>query len=756
MSEKSGQDFHNSLQEIPHLDEIVLISTTFPNDNTIFPGSEARMPSVASSHASSKKLERLGVLFPVLIIMAIGLLVVPIPTVLMDLLLVGNMTAAVMILLTAIHVRKPLEFSVFPVLLLGTTLTRLVLNIASTRLILSNGATGRLDAAGSMIRSFGDFVAGGNLAIGMVIFLILIIIQFLVITRGASRISEVAARFTLDGLPGKQLAIDADLNAGLIDQHEAHRRREELSQQADFYGAMDGAGKFVTGDALAGMAITGVNILGGLYIGLVQNSMDIVEAAQIFTTLTIGDGLVSQIPAFLIALATGFLITRSSTSSNLSNQTASQLLQSPAALNLSGILLGGLAFTGLPMIPLMVLSIGCFCMAYYISSDDAEDESTQNSEAADEQSDPQSTEAKPDLFERLHVEPLELSLGLGLLKLTNREHGDLLKSLANLRQQIAEELGMIVPSVRIRDDLTLNRHDYRIRVKGVEIARGTAYPDGFLALETPQTTRQIPGIELQTSSELLRAKWIESHQAETARSYGYRVVEPSTAVMIHFAEVVHEQAAELLTRQQVHELLDRLKQKAPRMVEELVPAVVNTVKLHQVLTLLLEERVPVRDLETILHTLGDHSSRVHQSGQLTELVRRRLSGTISEQYRDEHRQLTAVELDPQLEDRFRKVVAWNENTPVLPIERHLERSLLVELNERVTDMITDGFSPVLICDADLRPAIKRLTRQQLPRLGVIARQEISRDTSVQIYRQIRIDDADPVQGSRVVMAESAN
>ncbi|MBD3673510.1 MAG: FHIPEP family type III secretion protein [Planctomycetaceae bacterium] len=696
------------------------------------------MPSVASSHASSKRLERLGVVFPILILLAISLLVIPIPTVLMDLLLVGNMTAAVMILLTAIHVRRPLDFNVFPVLLLGTTLTRLVLNIASTRLILSNGADSGPDAAGRMIRSFGDFVAGGNLAIGLVIFLILIIIQFLVITRGASRISEVAARFTLDGLPGKQLAIDADLNAGLIDQEEAQRRREELSQQADFYGAMDGAGKFVTGDALAGMAITGVNILGGLYIGLVQNSMGIAEAAEIFTTLTIGDGLVSQIPAFLIALATGFLITRSSSSSNLSHETTSQLLQSPAALNYSGILLGGLAFTGLPMIPLLCLSAGCLLMANYVRTplpEESEEENT--APVAASESGTNGTDSQPDLLERLQIEPLELLLGLGLLKLTKKEHGDLLQSLTNLRQQIAEELGMIVPSVRIRDDLTLDRNEYRIRIKGVEFARGTAFPDGFLALETPQTTRQIPGVELQISSDLLRAKWVESRQAETARSYGYRVVEPSTAVMIHFAEVVREHAAELLTRQQVHELLDRLKQTAPRMVEELVPSVVNTVKIHQVMTLLLEERVPVRDLETILQTIGDHSPRVHQSAQLTEYVRRRLSGTISGQYRDDRRRLTVLELEVGLEDELSKIVCWEDRGPCLRIPRHLEQSLLLDLEECVSQMITDGFSPVLMCDAELRPALKRLTRARLPRLGVIARQEISRDTEIQIYRQIK-------------------
>jgi len=694
------------------------------------------MPSVVSSRVSPFRLERLGVLFPVMIILAIGLLVMPIPTVLMDLLLVGNMTAAVMILLTAIHVRKPLDFSVLPVLLLGTTLTRLVLNIASTRLILTHGATQHLDAAGGIIRSFGDFVAGGNLVIGLVIFLILIIIQYLVITRGASRISEVAARFTLDGLPGKQLAIDADLNAGLIDQQEAHRRREELSEQADFYGAMDGAGKFVTGDALAGIAITGVNIVGGFYVGLVQNSMGFGEAVEIFTTLTIGDGLVSQIPAFLIALATGFLITRSSASSNLSEEATVQLLQSPAALNLSAILLGGLAFTGLPMLPLLAASAGCLIVGNIVRIDHSDIEKSSEESVEAPATSQESTETKPNLLDRLHVEPLELSLGLGLLKLTKPEHGDLLQNLSNLRQQIAQEMGLIVPSVRIRDELTLDRHEYRIRIKGVEFARGVAYPDGYLALETAQTSRQIAGIELQTGSDLLKAKWIEAHQSATARSYGYRVVEPVTAVMIHFAEVVRENADELLTRQQVHELLSRLKQSAPRMVEELVPDVISTVKIHQVLAILLKERVPIRDLETILQTMGDHASRIQPAGQLAELVRRRLAGSLSEQYRDEHRTLTALELSPALESELTQAVAWNEHVAELKVSSQVAQQLFDELNERTSQMIKDGFTPVVLCEAELRPALKQFTRETLPRLGVLARQELSRETRIEIYQQI--------------------
>lgn len=700
------------------------------------------MPSVESSHAQPFRLERLGVLFPILIIMAIGLLVIPIPTALMDLLLVGNMAAAVMILLTAIHVRRPLDFSVFPVLLLGTTLTRLVLNIASTRLILTHGATERLNAAGGMIRSFGDFVAGGNLVIGMVIFMILVIIQFLVITRGASRISEVAARFTLDGLPGKQLAIDADLNSGLIDQVEAHRRREELSQQADFYGAMDGAGKFVTGDALAGMAITAVNIIGGLYIGLVQNSMNLGEAAEIFTTLTIGDGLVSQIPAFLIALSTGFLITRSSSDSNLSQDAMSQMLQSPAALMLSGILLAGLAFTGLPKLPLLALSVGCFLMGSLVKSKSEETQTSAKPEATsapreNNTSQPAATSSrKPDLLGRLHVEPLELSLGLGLLRLTKESDGQLLKSLTNLRQQIARELGLIVPSVQIRDDLLLDRYEYRIRLKGVEIARGTAYPDGFLALETPQTSQQIAGIELNTGSRLLRAKWIEDHQAETARSFGYRVVDASTALMIHFQEVVHEHASELLTRQQVHELLDRLKQKAPRMVEELVPQVVSTVQIHQVLSRLLQERVPIRDLETILQIMGDHGSHVSSTVQLAERVRRGLAGTISEQYRNDDLTLTAIEFEPSLEAELCEQTFWEDEAPVLQLTYDLRESLLNELKVTIEQMIVDGHPPLLLCENHLRPAFKQFTLRNLPRLTVLARQEISRSTQVKNYQHI--------------------
>jgi flagellar biosynthesis protein FlhA len=491
------------------------------------------------------------------------------------------------------------------------------------------------------------------------------------------------------------------------------------------------------------MAITAVNIIGGLYIGLVQHGMNLGEATQIFTTLTIGDGLVSQIPAFLIALSTGFLITRSSSDSNLSGDTMTQLLQSPAALMLSGVLLAGLAFTGLPKLPLLALATGCFLMGSLVQPAAKEPEPLSESADATPQPDgnisrrPEAPAPKADLFGRLHVEPLELSLGLGLLKLTKDSDGQLLKSLTHMRQQIAQELGLIVPSVQIRDDLLLEKHEYRIRLKGVEIARGTAYPDGFLALETPQVSQAIAGIELNTGSRLLRAKWIEEQQAESARAFGYRVVDPSSALMIHFREVVHEHAAELLTRQQVHELLDRLKQKAPRMVEELIPAVLSTVRVHQVLSLLLQERVPIRDLESILQIMGDYGTRISSTVQLAEFVRRGLAGTISEQYRNDDLTLTAIEFEPVVEAELCEQTGWDDEAPVLQLGSDRREALLQELKDCTEQMIADGHPPVLLCDNSLRPALKQFTHRSLPRLAVLARQEISRETQVHNYRHIK-------------------
>lgn len=693
------------------------------------------MPAESNSRASRPRESRLGFLFPILVVMSVVVMIVPLPPLVLDLLLACNMTLAVVVLLTAIQVRKPLEFSVFPVLLLGTTLSRLMLNIASTRLILSRGATHQLDAAGGIIQAFGEFVAGGNLVVGLVLFAILIAIQFLVITKGATRVSEVAARFTLDGLPGKQLSIDADLNSGQIDQDEAHRRRDELSRQADFHGAMDGASKFVRGDALAGIVITFVNIIAGLYIGVVQNGMPLGEAANVFAVLTIGDGLVSQIPAFLIALAAGFLVTRTSSDSNLSHDAAGQLIQSPQALTLSGVLLLVLSFTGLPAGPLMFLAAGCLLMGFFHSRPLPEPSGEANAEQP-AQSSRASESAAPNSFDRLHVEPLELVLGIGLLRLTRDESNGLLGRLAQMRREIAEELGLIVPGVRIRDDLALPRNAYRIRLRGVEIAHGTAYPDGLLALETARTTGQIPGIELPSHAAMPTAKWIEQSQEDTARELGYRVVEPSTAIAIRFGEILREHAAELLTRQHVHELIDRQKSRSPRTIEELVPGVLSPGQIHQVLKHLLRERVPIRDLETILQVMSDGVARSVSASELAETVRVALGGLICQQYRENTLALHAIAFSPEVEQQLADSIRDRDDVPMLQLSELQTHDLLARLEDECDRMIAGGYQPVVLCGGRLRAALKLLTERKLPRLAVLSRQEITRETRVELFVEL--------------------
>lgn len=683
------------------------------------------MPAVSAPGAGRHWSSRLGWLFPLTIVLSIVVMLAPLSAIVLDLLLACNVTLGVLILLTAIQVARPLEFSVFPSLLLGTTLMRLVLNIASTRLILSRGGTHGLDAAGDIIRAFGNFVAQGNLVIGLVIFAILIAIQFLVITKGATRISEVAARFMLDGLPGKQLAIDADLNAGLIDSAEAGRRRQDLSEQADFYGAMDGASKFVRGDALAGLAITFINLVGGLYVGVVQHGRSPGDAAAIFTTLTIGDGLVSQLPALLIALAAGFLITRRSSASDLSGDVARQLIRHPAVLFFSGFFLLAMSFTGLPAVPLLCLSGGCLFVGVLLKNDQTAAAAPPATNAVS--APPQSEKADP--FERLHVEPLELELGFGLLKLTRPETGDLLNRVTRLRQDLAEELGLILPSVRIRDQLQLNRHEYRIRIRGVEVAQGAAWPEGWLALETAATTGQIPGLELSTGAALPRAKWISGDRADEARTLGYRVVEPVTAIVIHLAEIVREHAETLLTRQHVHDLLDRLRHRSPRLVDDLTFDERAIGTLHEVLDRLLSERVPIRDLETIVETIADRGARGLESGALTERTRRALSGTICQQYRDASRVLRAIALAADWE----QVLLRATQRGAAGLTRVDADGLTTAIEQQAERLIAAGSPAVVVCDARIRAAVRAAIHARLPRVAVLSRDEVSRSTQLEPF-----------------------
>ncbi|MEX0702483.1 MAG: flagellar biosynthesis protein FlhA [Planctomycetales bacterium] len=675
-----------------------------------------------------------GLIFPLLILASVLVIIAPLPPLLLDLLLAGNVTVAVVILLTTIYVRRPLEFSVFPAILLGTTLARLVLNVASTRLILSRGGTDGTGAAGGVIEAFGQFVAEGNLVIGLIIFAILVVIQFLVITKGATRISEVAARFALDGMPGKQMAIDADMNAGLITQEQAKTRREEITQQADFYGAMDGASKFVRGDSIASIVITLINIAGGLYIGMVENGMDFRRAAEVFTTLTIGDGLVTQVPAFLISLAAGLIVTRTSSDSNLPRDVVGQLFRHSEALLLASAFLVALSATGLPTLPMLLLAGGCAVIGVSLRKNKRRADAVQREREAAQAQQPK-PDPKPE--DNLHVDPLELELGVGLIRLADpASGGDLLERVTRVRHKIAQELGLILPKVRIRDNIRLDQRQYQIKIRDVAIAWGEVYTDGLLAIDTGATSGEVPGIATVEPAFGRPARWIEAGQRERAEMLGYNVVEPSAVVITHLTEVVREHADELLTRQQVHELLDHLKKTSPRVVEELVPDVLRMAQVHQVLSNLLRERIPIRDLETILETLGDYADRTKDLGILTEYVRHGLARTICRTYRDRDRVLRAITLDPALEDILAAGFDYGERGLVIKLSPQTAETVTRELAEALGPLVAEGHPPIVLCGPQVRAGLRQITAAALPKLAVISLNEITRDTDVESLGQV--------------------
>ena len=694
------------------------------------------MPPEAPAGLREFLLRNRGLIFPVLIVTSVLVIIAPLPPMLMDLLLACNVTVAVLILLTTIYVNRPLEFSVFPAILLGTTLARLVLNVASTRLILTGGASDGTAAAGGVIEAFGQFVAGGQIAVGLIIFGILVIIQFFVITKGATRISEVAARFALDGMPGKQMAIDADLNAGLVTQEQAKSRREEITRQADFYGAMDGASKFVRGDAIAGIIITLINIVGGLYIGMVKHEMELGRAVEVFTTLTIGDGLVTQIPAFLISLAAGLIVTRTSSESNLPQEVVSQLFRHAEALFLAAAFLAALSVTGLPTGPLLALGLGCAVIGVNLRRTKRHQQETQRQQEV--QQEQQKPESRPE--DNLLVDPLELELGVGLIRLADpATGGDLLDRVTRIRHKIAQELGIILPKVRIRDNIRLDQRRYQIKIRDVPVAGAEAYPDGFLAIDTGATSGEVPGVETTEPAFGRPARWVESQQRERADLMGYSVVEPTAVIITHLTEVVREHSNELLTRQQVHQLLDNLKETSPKVVEELIPDVLKTAQVHQVLTNLLRERVPIRDLETILETLGDYADRTKDLGILTEYVRHSLARTICQTYRDQDRVLHVVTLDPALEDVLAAGFDYGERGLVIKLSPQVAEAAARAIADKLERLDTAGFPPVVVCSPQVRAGLKQITSATLPRMAVLSLNEVTRDTEVESLGQVSSD-----------------
>ncbi|MFG0333316.1 MAG: flagellar biosynthesis protein FlhA [Maioricimonas sp. JB049] len=694
------------------------------------------MPFWSGSGLRDSISQRLNLIFPLLIVSAILVLVVPMPPVLLDLLLTANITLAVVILLTTISVGNPLEFSAFPAILLGTTLARLVLNVASTRLILTRAADHGTNAAGGLVDAFGDFVTAGSPTVGLIIFIILVAIQFLVITKGATRISEVAARFALDGMPGRQMAVDADLNSGLISREDAIQRRHDIARHADFYGAMDGASKFVRGDAVAGILITLVNILGGLFIGVVQEGLDFAQAVQVFTTLTIGDGLVSQLPAFLIAIAAGMIVTRSSAEQDFSHEVAGQLLGDARVLWVAAAFLAVLAVTGLPAIPLLGLAVACGAVALLIPAPEPKQEPAPEPEPA---APPRAAAPKdPQPGDQLRLEPLELELGIGLIRLVApNSGGDLLQRVTRIRKQIAQDLGFLLPKVRIRDNLQLDPRTYRIKLREVPVADGTAYQDAWLAVGSDDAS--LTGIAADDPATGKPARWIAADEREHARELGCEVHDPQGVMTRHLESIVRAHSAELLTLQHVHDLLENLKRQAAHTVAQLVPDIMTTAQVHRVLCNLLREQVPIRDLETIVETLAVAAPIVGGLDEATEQVRLALARTITQRYRDHEGTLHVMPLDEEFEslllDRCRQLPSGSEN--IFTAEE--QTALREAVAERMQRLARSGRIQCLVCDPELRGALSRLLRGQSPAVPVLGRTELTGEPRTRLHAAVQLN-----------------
>jgi flagellar biosynthesis protein FlhA len=673
-----------------------------------------------------------NLVLPFGIISSILVILVPLPTPLMDLLLAGNITVAVTVLLTTIYVRSPLEFNIFPSLLLATTLGRLVLNVATTRLILTQAQSDTDAAAGGVIQAFGDFVAGDRIVVGLIIFVIIVVIQFVVITKGATRISEVAARFALDGMPGRQMAIDADLNAGTIDEKEAQRRREEITRQADFYGAMDGASKFVRGDAIAGIIITVINVLGGFAIGL-QGGMSLPEAAEVFTKLTIGDGLVSQVPAFLISLAAGLLVTRSTKQTNLPTEFLSQLFARPQALLVSGGFLFILVFTNLPTIPLLSLAGGCVGLAFVLNRQQKQREIAQV-EAQQKTQEEQKPKKEERIEDYLAIDPMELELGVGLIRLADPNRGgDLLPRITSVRQQVAADIGIVLPKIRIRDNMRLGENDYRLKIMNNVVADGLVLPDRLLAMDGGGAQGRLLGIEVNDPAFEQPAIWVEHQQRDQGEMQGYTMVEPAAVLATHLQEVVRRHAEDILTRDATRHLIDELKKTSPAVVDELIPNVMKLGEVQNVLQMLLREEVSIRQLGLILETLGDYANRTSDPVWLTEYVRHRLSRTICTRYRDEENRLHVITLDPTLEDRISAGLEHNERGLFVRLAPNVVQSICDRISSETTKLSRQGLTPVILVSPQIRPGLKQMSAPHLPRLVVMSYNEVTRDTRIESH-----------------------
>ncbi|MDP2872529.1 MAG: flagellar biosynthesis protein FlhA [Bacillota bacterium] len=663
-------------------------------------------------------------LVPLAVIAMVVMMVIPLPPVVLDLLLAFNLTIALVVLLVTMFTTEPLQFSIFPSLLLITTLFRLALNVSSTRLILLHGY------AGQIIQQFGQFVVGGNALVGLIVFLILVVIQFVVITKGAERVAEVAARFTLDAMPGKQMSIDADLNAGLLSEDQARQRRREVEREADFYGAMDGASKFVKGDAIAGLIITVINFLGGIAIGVLQRGMPFADASSTYSLLTVGDGLVSQIPALLISTATGITVTRAASEASMGRDLVGQLLSQPKVMQVASMLLFGFGLVpGLPRLPFFVL--GALSLALARSLRRAAAQATQF-DADQKRLDELDAFRKPEAaLSLLHLDPLEIELGYALVPLAERDGGDLPERISVIRRQLAMELGMVVPPIRILDNIQLQPNTYVIRLRGVTVARGQVYLDRYLGMNPGNDDPGIEGLPTREPAFGLPALWLAKESKERAELAGLTVVDPPSVLATHLTEVIKAHAGELLGRQEVQALLDALKTRLPAVVEELVPGLMTLGEVQKVLQNLLRESISIRDLGTILETLADLARGTKDTDILTEQVRQSLSRMISSAAVGESETLHVVTLAPGLEESIMAAVRRTDTGVTLAMEPELHRRILTSLAQETDKISERGRTPVVLCSPLVRLYFRRLTERVARRLTILSYNELDPDLTVE-------------------------
>lgn len=656
------------------------------------------------------------------LVAVVVMMIIPMPAWILDFLLSLNITGAVVVLLLSFFIKEPLELSVLPSLLLIMTLFRLALNVSSTRLILLNGY------AGEVIQQFGQFIIGGNAIVGFVVFAILVVIQFIVITKGAERVSEVAARFTLDAMPGKQMSIDADLNSGLINDKEARMRRKSIQMEADFYGAMDGSSKFVKGDAIAAIIILLINLTGGFIAGVLMRGMGLQQALQTYTILTIGDGLVTQIPALLISTATGLTVTRAASDSNLGRDLATQLLRVPRALNIAAVVVVAMALMGLPKLPLFTIAAILLLVAYLLNRTEREKEKAQLLESTQAQ---QAEGKKPEnVLSLIGVDPMELEIGYALIPLVDAQQGgDLLDRILLIRRQCAAELGFVVPTIRLRDNINIKPTAYSIKIKGSEVAKGELMLDHYLAISAENV--DIPGIPTKEPAFGIDAKWIPTSYREQAELLGVTVVDPATVLATHLTEVVKSRASELFSRQDVQSLLDNLKQTSPAVVQELLPDALSLGQVQRVLSQLLRERISIRDLSTILETMADYARATKDLDRLTEYCRQALARQITQSYVDAEGALHVVTLNPALEQKILESIQSSEFGSYVALDPKQLQTVLNNLAVEIQKLTNKGLNPIVVCAPLVRINLKRLTEKNIPNLVVLSYNELAPGVKIQ-------------------------